>query len=158
MDRSAPLGLPCNAASGRHYSGINILILWGAVFARGLSGQSWLTYRQAFALGGNVRKGEHGTTVVYADRFIPDRERHRAHNDGDEAQAVHFLKRFMFFNADQCQGLPDGITVTPPPIPEGLILPRVEARTRHAKLKRQPLFCQGSPHRLSITHIRPVGR
>lgn len=64
VDTAAPLGLPRNAASGRIYSGINVLILWGAVFARGYSGQSWLTYRQALALGGNVRKGERGTTVV----------------------------------------------------------------------------------------------
>jgi len=34
--------------------------------------QDWVTFRQALGLGGNVRKGEHGTTVVYADRFIPD--------------------------------------------------------------------------------------
>ena len=54
------------------YSGVNVLILWGAVVERGFAGQSWLTFRQALSLGGSVRKGEHGTTVVYADRFIPD--------------------------------------------------------------------------------------
>ena len=60
----------------RRYSGVNVLILWGAVIERGFAAQSWLTFRQALSLGGNVRKGEHGTTVVYADRFIPDDERH----------------------------------------------------------------------------------
>ena len=30
-----------------------------------LSAQRWLTYRQAAALGGQVRKGEHGTPVVF---------------------------------------------------------------------------------------------
>ena len=34
-------------------------------------------------LGGNVRKGERGTTVVYADRFVPDDERQRAHDEGE---------------------------------------------------------------------------
>jgi antirestriction protein ArdC len=43
------------------------LILWGAVIEREFSGQSWLTFRQALSLSGNVRKGERGTTVVYAD-------------------------------------------------------------------------------------------
>ncbi|CAO3425680.1 Antirestriction protein [Azospirillum doebereinerae] len=127
---AAPLGLPRNASSGRSYSGINVLILWGAVFAGGFSGQSWLTYRQALALGGNVCKGERGTTVVYADRFIPDRERHRAREAGDEAHAIHFLKRFTVFNTDQCDGLPKDIAPVPPPIPEGLILPRAEALIR----------------------------
>ncbi|MGH7091446.1 MAG: ArdC-like ssDNA-binding domain-containing protein [Stellaceae bacterium] len=67
----APLGLPQNAATGRKYGGINVLILWSAVAERGFSGQRWLTFRQALALGGHVRKGEKGTTVVFADRFIP---------------------------------------------------------------------------------------
>ena len=127
---AAPLGLPRNVATGRAYSGVNVLILWGAVVARGFSGQGWLTFRQALALGGHVRKGERGTTVVYADRFIPDDERRRARDTGDEPQAVPFLKRFTVFNCDQCEDLPDGIAVAPPPIPEGLILPRAEALIR----------------------------
>lgn len=127
---TAPLGLPRNVASGRTYSGINVLILWGAVFAGGFSGQTWLTYRQALSLGGNVRRGERGTTVVYADRFVPDRERRRAREDGDEAQPIHFLKRFTVFNTDQCEGLSEDIALAPPPIPAGLILPRAEALIR----------------------------
>jgi antirestriction protein ArdC len=65
----ASLAMPKNAATQRQYSGINVLILWDAVIERGFSTQNWLTFRQALGLGGNVRKGEHGTTVVYADRF-----------------------------------------------------------------------------------------
>src|SRR4029077_20794840 len=41
----AGLGLPQNAASARRYSGINVLILWGAVIERGFAAQSWLTFR-----------------------------------------------------------------------------------------------------------------
>ena len=73
---------------------------------RGFTGQSWLTFRQALALGGHVHKGEHGTTVVFADRFIPYRERTRAAETGDEPAAIPFLKRFTVFNADQCEDLP----------------------------------------------------
>jgi len=62
--------------------GINVLILWDAVIERGFSTQNWLTFRQALGLGGHVRKGEHGTTVIYADRFVPDDERMRAERDG----------------------------------------------------------------------------
>lgn len=123
----APLGLPKNASTGRTYSGINILILWGAVIQHGFPGQGWLTYRQAAALGGNVRKGEHGTTVVYADRFTPEDEKRRARETGEEAHAIPFLKRFTIFNVAQCDGLPDDIAVIAPPPPPGLIEPRVEA-------------------------------
>jgi antirestriction protein ArdC len=87
----APLAMPQNAVTRRRYSGINVLILWGAVIERGFSGQSWLTFRQAVSLGGNVRKGERGTAVVYADRFVPDDERRRAAETGQEAQAIPFL-------------------------------------------------------------------
>lgn len=127
---AAPLAMPKNAATGRHYSGINILILWGAVVARGFSCQSWLTFRQALSLGGNVRKGERGTTVVYADRFVPDDERKRAREAGDEALAIPFLKRFTVFSTDQCDGLPEEFATAPLPVPEGLILPEVEELLR----------------------------
>ena len=79
--------------------GINILILWCAVVERGFTGQNWLTFRQALKLGAHVRKGEKGTTVVYADRFIPYRERTRAAETGDEPasdsvpQALHGVQR-----------------------------------------------------------------
>lgn len=43
----APLGLPKNAATGRAYSGINVLILWSAVVENGFTVQSWLTFKQA---------------------------------------------------------------------------------------------------------------
>ncbi|MCK1745258.1 DUF1738 domain-containing protein [Bradyrhizobium sp. 139] len=121
-----PLALPKSAATGRQYSGINILILWGAATERAYTGQNWLTFRQALALGGHVRKCERGTTVVYADRFVPADEKRRAHETGEEAQAVPFLRRFTVFNSDQCDGLPPEIVTTAPPPPPGLIEPQVE--------------------------------
>ena len=126
----APLAMPKNAATQRRYSGINVLILWGAVAQHGFPGQSWLTFRQALSLGGNVRKGERGTTVVFADRFIPDQERARAREQGDEPNAIPFLKRFTVFNVAQCDGLAGDLATVPPPVPDGLILPEVEALIR----------------------------
>ena len=123
----APLAMPANAATGRQYSGINVLILWGAVIEHGFPVQSWLTFRQALSLGGHVRKGEHGTTVVYADRFIPDEEKRRAQETGEEAQAIPFLKRFTVFNVAQCEDLPGDLDIAPPAPEPGLIEPRVEA-------------------------------
>jgi len=123
----APLAMPANAATGRAYSGINVLILWGAVVEHGFPLQSWLTFRQALSLGGHVRKGERGTTVVYADRFIPDDEKKRAQDTGEEAQAIPFLKRFTVFNVAQCEDLPDDLAAAPPAPEPGLIEPRVAA-------------------------------
>ncbi|WP_426435615.1 ArdC family protein [Bradyrhizobium genosp. P] len=115
----APLGMPRNASTQRGYSGINVLILWGTVIERGFSGQSWLTFRQALGLGGHVRKGEQGTTVVFADRFVPEGERQRAAETGEEPGAIPFLKRFTVFNTNQCDGLPEGVGgPVVPPLPD----------------------------------------
>lgn len=122
----AAVGMPKNAATGRHYSGINVLLLWGAAIEGGHATQGWLTYRQARSLGGHVRKGERGTTIVYADRFVPRSERERARRDGEEPRTIPFLKSFAVFNVDQCEGLPTDISVNAPTAGGSLILPQAE--------------------------------
>ncbi len=119
-------GLPVNASTGRAYSGINILILWGAVIAADYPSQGWLTFRQALDAGGAVRKGERGTCIVYADRFVPEAEKVRAADSGDDARVVPFLKRFTVFNVAQCDGLPEHFTAAPPPVPTARAIPAAE--------------------------------
>ena len=108
-----PCMMPCNAASGRAYSGINILILWCEAAERQFTSQHWLTYRQALAAGGNVRRGEKGTVVCYADRFTPKDEAEKAAGDDREARTIAFLKRFVVFNLDQVEGLPERLMAEP---------------------------------------------
>lgn len=120
-------GLPRNALTARSYSGVNVLILWGAVIERGWPSQSWLTYRQAVEAGGCVRKGERGTTVVYADRFIPEGEKAKAAETGGDAKSIPFLKRFTVFNVAQCEGLRPGLAADPAPLPECQIVPVAES-------------------------------
>jgi antirestriction protein ArdC len=153
----APLAMLKNAATQRRYSGVNVLILWGAVIERGFAGQAWLTFCQALSLGSNVRKGEHGTTVVYAHRLIPGEERKRAERDGDESGAIPFLKRFTVFNTDQCENLPGELITAPPPVPEGLILPQAEAawfRISHSCTNATVLH--GGGVRLDAGTMRPT--
>jgi antirestriction protein ArdC len=119
--------MPENAATGRRYSGINVLILWAAVCEHGYATQRWLTFRQALSAGGNVRCGERGTTVCYADRFTPRTEAERAAHEHRDARTVPFLKRFAVFNIDQCEGLPEELRPHLKPLPEDAIVPRAEA-------------------------------
>ena len=56
--------------NGIPYRGINVLILWAEAIDRGYNQSLWMTYRQALELGAHVRHGEHGTTVIYADRIV----------------------------------------------------------------------------------------
>jgi len=154
----AGLGLPQNAASARRYSGINVLILWGAVIERGFAAQSWLTFRQAVALGGHVRKGEAGTMVVFADRFMPkDRaDAARAETGKERDASIPFLKRFTVFNIEQCEGLPEQLYASAPPAPERLILPEAEALIRDTRAKfriggDEAFYCPGS----DTVHVPP---
>jgi len=104
-----PLGLPLNGLTRRSYSGINILLLWSALEEKGFASPYWLTFKQCVAMGGSVRKGQRGTHVYFADKFVPQKEKARAEQDGDEASAIAFLKRYTVFNAEQCDGLPVGL-------------------------------------------------
>jgi antirestriction protein ArdC len=117
---AAGIGLPRNAVSGRCYSGINVLLLWGAVIEGSYASQDWLTFRQALAAGGSVRKGERGQTIFYADRFTPkgEHEQGRDGGDADAIRSIPFLKRFTVFNVAQCEGLPERFTAAPAPLPE----------------------------------------
>lgn len=122
-----PLGLPVNGLTRRSYSGINILLLWSALEDRGYASPYWVTFKQCIAMGGSVRKGETGTHVYFADRFVPQKEKARAEQSGDEPSSIAFLKRYTVFNAEQCDGLPAGLIAAPVPKAECQIIPDAEA-------------------------------
>jgi antirestriction protein ArdC len=91
-------------STGEPYSGINVILLWAEAVASGFSAPIWITFRQALALGGHVRKGEHGATVVYANRII----RTEAGEGGEDIErSIPFLKAYTVFNVSQVGGLPD---------------------------------------------------
>ena len=122
------LSIPRNAATNRAYSGINILLLWDALFSRGFTVNRWLTFKQALTFGGNVRKGERGTTVVYADTFAPKTDGGNTPERGeDSSRRVPFLKRFTVFNVAQCDGLPFDYTAQQKPVSQALPIPAAEA-------------------------------
>ncbi len=122
-----PLGLPVNGLTRRSYSGINILLLWSALEERGFASPYWVTFKQCIAMGGSVRKGEKGTHVYFADKFVPQKEKARAVETGDEPNSIAFLKRYTVFNAEQCDGLPKGLIAPPVAKSERQIVPEAEA-------------------------------
>jgi len=93
--------MPRNAVTGRAYHGINIPILWDAAATHGHQTHAWLTYRQAAERGGQVRKGERGTHVVFTKKLtIKEAET-------EETKAISMLKTYVVFNVGQVEGLPD---------------------------------------------------
>lgn len=101
--------VPFNAVSGRPYNGINLLILGTSEY----SSLGWLTYRQAASLGGNVRKGEKGTTIVFW-QF-----NHRKDKPTGEVKVIPLAKAYTVFNVEQCEGLDAGKIIIPAPAVAG---------------------------------------
>ena len=99
-------------SNGQPYKGINVLMLWGEAIAKGHTSPIWMTYRQAAERGGQVRKGEHGSLVVYADHI----RRTDTDDNGDEIErAIPFLRGYTVFNAGQIDGLPAHFYAAPSP-------------------------------------------
>jgi antirestriction protein ArdC len=96
---------------GTPYRGVNVLILWSEAIEHGYTSATWMTYRQAQALGAQVRKGEHGATVVYAKTI------ERAEGDSDTGketvERIPLLRAYTVFNTEQIEGLPTQLGVRP---------------------------------------------
>jgi antirestriction protein ArdC len=100
----AGMNTPCNAATNRPYAGTNVVLLWMAANA-GYRTPRYLTFKQALELGGNVRKGEHGTKVCFVKQLqVAD----RSGEEGD-TRIVPMMREYTVFNVDQCEGLPDRV-------------------------------------------------
>jgi antirestriction protein ArdC len=100
--------------NGQPYSGINVLWLWMTAETAGYSSPFWMTYNQARELGGHVRKGEKGTSVVYAGTF--EKTEQNAAGD-DVTRRIPFLKTYTVFNAQQCDELPAHFAASVAPLP-----------------------------------------
>lgn len=103
--------------NGAPYKGTNVLLLWLSATVNGYTAPRWVTFQQALELGGNVRKGEKSTPVVYFNTWTPDSKGEASatsETTGDEksARKVAFLKQYHVFNAQQCEGLPPEFFVT----------------------------------------------
>ena len=93
--------------NGKPYNGVNVLILWDAACENGYSAPTWMTYRQASKLGAQVRKGEKGTTVVYANIItVADTDK----NGQSVEKTIPFMKGYTVFNVEQIDGLPEKYT------------------------------------------------
>lgn len=108
--------------NGTPYKGMNVLLLWGEAMDKGYASSIWMTYKQAAELGAQVRKGEHGSLVVYADRFTKTEQ--DAHGK-DVERSIPFMKGYTVFNVEQVEGLPAHYYTKPEP--KGDPLPLIEA-------------------------------
>ena len=98
---------PANLITMKPYRGINVFLL----ALQGYGSQFWLTFNQAKQLGGNVRKGEHGTKIVFWKFYETEAA------DGEiEERKFAFLRYFTIFNIEQTEGL-KALLELPPAFP-----------------------------------------
>lgn len=110
--QAGPVSRPLRS-NGLPYQGVNVLMLWAVAMDCGYDAPIWMTYKQAQTLGGQVRKGEKGAPVVYADAFTTT----ETDESGEETEKrVPFLKSYTVFNVEQIDGLPAHYYAQTPPL------------------------------------------
>lgn len=107
---TAGMNTPCNAVTNRPYSGCNVVLLWMAQTA-GYRTPRFLTFKQALELGGNVRRGEHGTKVYFVKQL---QVRDKGSDDNSAASLVPMMREYTVFNVGQCEDLPESINTGKP--------------------------------------------
>lgn len=82
---------PMNLISKKPYRGVNVFLL----SASRMTSPYWLTFRQAKGKGGSVRKGEHGTPVIFW----------KVYDNADEKLRRFVLRYYTVFNLTQVDGI-----------------------------------------------------
>ena len=97
-------GVPRNLLSLKPYRGINVWLL----LSRPYTSPYWCTYKQAQEIGGTIRKGEKGTTVVFW-KFTDDQRNEERDQPGSRFSTAPLVRTYTAFNTEQCT-LPESLT------------------------------------------------
>jgi antirestriction protein ArdC len=88
--------MPRNLVSKREYQGINLFLLNAMPF----DSPYWLTFKQVVESGGNLRKGEKSTQIIFW-KWLD-----RKDDDFDENKGkIPMLRYYNVFNLDQTEGI-----------------------------------------------------
>jgi len=93
--------VPINYVSRKPYRGVNTLLLQ--------QGGEYLTFLQCKQAGGHVKKGEHGSIIVFYKPIEVDKDK-----DTDDQKIIPFLKYSTVFHISQCEGITSKLTQTAP--------------------------------------------
>ena len=106
-DQGAGPQAPFNPTTGKHYRGINVLILGMSPRAFLTADPRWMTYQQAKESGWQVRKGEKATTIFfYKPLEVDDADAE------DGIRTIPLLKQYAVFHASQVDGIPAYVAPT----------------------------------------------
>ena len=84
--------------NGIAYRGVNVILLWMISQIKGYSNPHFLTFNQARDYGGNVKKGERSTTILFCQPF----QKEDTAEDGKKGKGTAWMARaYHVFNIDQ---------------------------------------------------------
>jgi antirestriction protein ArdC len=123
--------MPANLVSKKEYRGINIFLL----ASQGYGSRYWVTYRQAQVLGGSVKKGKHGSKVVFwkIDEY---RKENKETGETENRKSI-LLRYYTVFNLEQCEGIKS-------PEPARVIRPIEQCESIVNSMPNRPVFEQDS--------------
>ena len=110
---SSAAGFPRNHSTDKPYRGINVFLLGTTAMCQGYRSAHWLTFKQAQAQGGNVRKGEKGSPIVFFKQLEVD-DQDKAGSGEEKKKRVPMLKLYTVFNLEQIEGI-EAPDIEPPP-------------------------------------------
>lgn len=98
---------PKSLATGKEYRGINAFVLSLTQGMEGYASSYWCTFNQAKALGGSVKKGQHGTQVAFWKFFDPSKDKAEptAQEETLKKKRRFFLRTYTVFNLDQTENV-----------------------------------------------------
>jgi antirestriction protein ArdC len=100
-------GGPQNVRTRKLYRGINVFLLEIAAVANQYGDPRWGTYKAIKEAGGQVRRGEHGTWIIFWKRI----QKKRTEEDEERDGTYMLARAYKVFNAEQADGVK--------PMPEG---------------------------------------
>jgi antirestriction protein ArdC len=123
--------------NGESYKGINSLILWSEASEKNYNQLHWMTFKQAKALGGQIRKGEKSTSIFYSGTIKAEEQEEQGSKDGEE-KFKRFMKSYRVFNAQQIDHLPEKYYIKTEKSTEEVAvekLPKIESFILNTKAK-----------------------
>lgn len=106
--------VPSNLVTGKPYRGINVIILYVEASLKNYTDSRWLTFKQASAIGTRIRKGEHGTQIVfYRMRESKGAKTDLDDTDPDNKRSIPLLMTFTVFNISQLESVPERFALRP---------------------------------------------
>jgi antirestriction protein ArdC len=122
-----------NGRTNRSYRGVNILLLLVASLEKGYTSPFWVTYKQAGKMGGNVKKDEECTRIVFNSRIVSKEKVENPLTGEMEPKVFWMMREYRVFNIAQTEGI------------DLAKLPVIEKETKHSACRKAEKILKGMP-------------